>query len=145
MHASPIHRDQFVRRAFGGVIGVALMFTALPTHADDIKVIASAAFKEACLELVPAFEKASGHKVTTIWAAGLDIVKRIEGGEQVDVVIIARPPIEALINQGKLVTGSRVDLAKAGVGVAVRAGAPRPDISSAEALKRTLLTAKSIA
>ena len=132
------------RRAASTLAAALLLLTPL-AYADDIKVIASAAFKEAYLELVPAFEKASGHKVITIWAGGVDIVKRIEGGELVDVVIIARPPVEALIKQGKLAAGSRVDLAKSGVGVAVRAGAPRPDISSADALKRALLAAKSIA
>ena len=113
--------------------------------ADEITVMASAAMKEAYLDLVPQFEKASGHKVVTIWAGGVDIVKRVRAGELVDLVVLAGPAVESLIADGKVARGGRVDLARSGVGVAVRAGAPRPDISSADALKRALLAAKSIA
>jgi len=128
-----------------GLIGCVLMLPIASAGAAEIKVMASAAFKEAYLELVPAFEKSSGHKVTTLWAGTNDAVKRIGGGETVDLVIIAAPAIDALVRQGKLVTGSRVDLAKSGVGVAVRAGAPKIDISSGDALRQALLGAKSIA
>jgi molybdate transport system substrate-binding protein len=114
-------------------------------QATDITVMSSAAVKQVYLELVPQFEKASGHKVTTLWVGGLDVEKRIRAGEVVDLVILARKPIEALTQEGKLVAGSRVDLASTGVGVAVRAGAAKPDISSGDALKRALLAAKSIA
>ena len=114
-------------------------------HAAEIKVIASAAVKEAVLDLVPAFEKSSGHKVTTIWAGTEAITKRISGGEVVDIVLIAAPNIDKLISEGKLVTGSRADVAKSGVGVAVRTGLPKPDISSGEALKKAVLAAKSVA
>ena len=123
----------------------ALCMFAAAASAAEITVMSSAAVKEFYLELVPQFEKASGHKVVTQWVGGLDVQKRIRAGELVDLVILARPPIEALTQEGRLAPGSRIDLAKSGVGVAVRAGAPRPDISSGEALKRTLLSAKSIA
>lgn len=123
----------------------ALLTLATVANAAEITVMSSAAVKEVYLELVPQFEKASGHKVVTIWAGGLDIAKRIRGGEIVDLVILARPPVETLIKEGKLAQGGRVDLARSGVGVAVCAGAPKPDINSGEALKRTLLAAKSIA
>jgi molybdate transport system substrate-binding protein len=73
------------------------------------------------------------------------MMKRLTGGEVFDLVVMAGPSIDELIKLGKIVPGSRVDLAKSGVGAAVRAGAPKPDISSGEALKRAMLAAKSIA
>lgn len=114
-------------------------------HASEIKVIASAALKEVVLDVVPAFEKSSGHKVTTIWAGTEGITKRISGGEVVDIVLIAAPNIDKLISEGRLVAGSRADVAKSGIGVAVRAGLPKPDISSGEAVKKAVLAAKSVA
>jgi molybdate transport system substrate-binding protein len=91
--------------------------------------------------LVPQFEKNSGHKVAITWTG---TAKRIAAGEVYDLVIVGGPVIDAFSQQGKVVSGSRVDLMKSGVGVAVRAGAPKPDIGSSEALKKTLLAAKSI-
>jgi molybdate transport system substrate-binding protein len=126
-------------------VGCIAMALAAGASAAEIKVMASAAFKEAYGELVPAFETSSGHKVTTIWAGTNDVVKRIGAGETVDLVIIAGPAIDQLIKQGKLLAGSRVDVAKSGIGVAVRSGAPRIDMSSGDALKTALLGAKSIA
>jgi len=114
-------------------------------HAAEVKVIASAAVKEIVLDLIPAFERSSRHKVTTIWAGTEAITKRIGGGEVVDVVLIAAPNIDKLISEGRLVAGSRVDVAKSGIGVAVRAGLPKPDISSGEAVKKAVLAAKSVA
>jgi len=121
-----------------------LNFAAM-ADAAEVKVLASNALKEAYLELVPAFERTSEHKVTTTWAGTNDIKKRMAAGETFDLVIMAGPALDELVQQGKIVAGSRVDLAKSGVGVAVRAGAPKPDISSGEAVKRALLAAKSIA
>ena len=80
----------------------------------------------------------------TTWSGTADIKKRMAAGEVYDVVIVGAPDIDAFIKLGKMVAGSRTDLMKSGVGVAVRAGAPKPDISSSEALKQTLLAAKSI-
>jgi molybdate transport system substrate-binding protein len=111
---------------------------------SEIKVMASAAFKEAYLELVPEFERTTGNKVVTIWIPTVEIMQRLKNGETVDLVILAADAIDGLIELGKLAAGSRVDLAKSGVAAAVRAGAPRPDISSGEALKRAVLAAKSI-
>ena len=113
--------------------------------AVEIKVLSSNAMREALLELIPLFERASGHKVAITFVGGVDVMKRVAAGETCDLVIMARAPIDQLIEQGKLVAGGRVDLVRSETGVAVRAGAPRPDISSAEAIKRTLLAAKSVA
>jgi molybdate transport system substrate-binding protein len=117
---------------------------AYAANAAEIKVLASGATKETCLDLIPAFEKSSGHKVVATWAGTVDIKKHIAAGDVYDIVIVAAPEVDAFTKQGKIVDGSRAILMKSSVGVAVRAGAPRPDIGSSEALKKTLLAAKSI-
>jgi molybdate transport system substrate-binding protein len=113
----------------------------------EIKLLASAGLKAAYLELLPQFERESGHKVAAEWSSSPVIRKRIEAGEEADVVIVAnvlgRSLAEELTKQGKI-AGAPVVFAKSGVGVAVRAGAPEPDISSADALKTSLLQAKTI-
>ena len=110
----------------------------------EIKVLSSIATREAYNELVPQFERASGDKVITTWAGTVDIVKRMAAGEVHDLVVISSTELDELIKQGRLAAGSRVDLARCGIGVAVRAGAPKPDIGSADALKQTLLAAKTV-
>jgi molybdate transport system substrate-binding protein len=125
-------------------LAAAILISTSMAQTAELRVLSSNAFKEAYLELVPGFEKATEHKVVTTWAGTNDILKRMHAGETYDLVIMAGPALDGLIKQGKIVAGSRVDLVKSGVGVAVRAGAPRPDISSGEALKRTLLAAKSV-
>jgi len=117
---------------------------SVEVSAAEIKVLAAGATKEVYLDLVPEFEKESGHKVLTTWSGTADINKRMAAGEIYDVVIVGAPEIDAFIQQGKMLPGSRVDLMKSGVGVAVRAGALKPDISSSEALKQAVLAAKSI-
>ena len=107
-------------------------------------MLATPGVKEAYLELVPIFERASGNKVATTWAGTADVMKRMKAGEVFDAVILASNSLEELIDTGRLMAGSRADFARSGVGVAVRAGAPRPDISSVDALKRALLAAKTI-
>jgi molybdate transport system substrate-binding protein len=125
------------------IAAAALLFSGA-VGAAEIKVLSTQATEEAYRELVPLFEQASGHKVTTIFTGTLDVQKRIAAGEAYDLIIMAGPAIDDFIKSGKIVPGSRVDLARSGVGVAVRAGAPKPDISSTEALKKALLSAKSI-
>jgi molybdate transport system substrate-binding protein len=105
----------------------------------------SAAFREAYLELAPEFERATGHRLLTHWVPSAEMMKRLKAGETVDLVILPAAAIDDLIECGRIVQGSRVDLAQSGIGVAVRAGAPRPDIRSGEALKRAVLAARSIA
>jgi molybdate transport system substrate-binding protein len=110
----------------------------------EIKVLSSIATREAYLELVPQFESTSGHKVTTTWAGTTAIMQRMAAGERYDLIVISSTEIEELIRRGTIVAGSRVDLAKSGIGIAVRAGAPRPDVSSSAALKQALLAAKTV-
>jgi molybdate transport system substrate-binding protein len=125
-----------------GAAGV-LLFAGAATAAE-IKVLSSNAIKEAYLELVPGFERATEHKVATTWAGTVEIMKRMQAGETFDLIIMAGPSLDELVKLGKIVPGSRVDLVKSGVGVAVRAGAPKPDISSSDAVKKALLAARSI-
>jgi molybdate transport system substrate-binding protein len=113
-------------------------------NAAEIRVLSSNAIKEAYLELVPQFEKATGHKVATTWAPTIGIMKRMQEGETFDLVIMSAEGIDRLTKDGKLVSGSRVDLVKSGIGIAVRQGAAKPDVGSSEALKKTLLAAASI-
>ena len=109
----------------------------------EIKVMLSAAFKEAYLELTPPFEKATGHKLSTAWVASVEMMQRLKGGEQVDLVILSATSLDELKKAG--IVAERFDIAKSGVGVAVKTGAPKPDISSGEAVKRAVLAAKGIA
>ena len=112
---------------------------------SEIKVMASAAFKEAYLELVPEFERATGHKVVTLWVPSVQMMSRLKGGETVDLVIMSAASLDELIGAGIVAAGDRHDIARSGIGIAVRAGAPKPDISSGEAVKRAVLAAKAIA
>jgi molybdate transport system substrate-binding protein len=129
-------------RILVAALGAVLLSAA--AHAAEIKVLSTQAVEGAYRDVVPLFEKASGHKVTTIFTGTLDAHKRIAAGETYDLIIMAGPAIDDLIKSGKVTPGTRVDLARSGVGVAVRAGAPKPDIHSTDALKKTLLAAKSI-
>jgi molybdate transport system substrate-binding protein len=126
-----------------------LSFAAI-ADAAEVKVMYSGGFSAALQELGPEFERTTGNKVVLISGPSMGttpeaIPNRIERGEPVDVVIMVGYALDNLIKQGQVVSGSRVDLAQSGIGVAVRAGTSKPDISSADALKRTLLRAKSIA
>lgn len=116
-----------------------------PVEAAPVRVLASIALKGAYLELAPRFEKASGARLATEWAGTDPIMKRMQAGESADLVIAPAKLIDQLIVLGRIVRGSRRDIARSGVGVAVKKGAPRPDIGSSDALKRALLAAKSIA
>jgi molybdate transport system substrate-binding protein len=122
----------------------AFFFLAPAVHAADITVLAGGATKDVIEELIPAFEKSTGHKVVPTWAPAPAIRKRLDAGETYDLVISSAPEIDAFIAERRLAPGSCTGLMQTGVGVAVRAGAPKPDISSAEALKRALLAAKTI-
>ncbi len=118
-------------------------------RADEITVITSGGFTAACLRLVPEFERTTAHKVVLRFGASMGsgpdtIPKRLQRGEPADIVILAAAALDELIAQGAVLAGSRVDLGRSRIGMAVRAGAPRPDISSVDALRQTLLQARSI-
>ncbi len=127
-----------------------ILFVAGTACAAEIRVMTSGAFTAAYQEVIPQFERTTGNKIITAYGASMgnapdSIPSRLRRGEPVDVVILAQEALEELIKAGKVVPGSRVDLVRSSIGMAVRAGAPKPDISSVDALKRTLLQAKSIA
>ncbi|MET3495093.1 substrate-binding domain-containing protein [Variovorax boronicumulans] len=116
----------------------------------DLHVMTSGGFTAAYNDLRPEFERLSGRTVKTAYGASMgnaedSIPSRLARNEPADVVILARPALDALVVQGKVVPGSQVDLVRSAIGFAVRKGAPRPDISTVDALKRTLLAAPSIA
>jgi molybdate transport system substrate-binding protein len=115
----------------------------------DIHVMTSGAFTAAFLALIPEFERATGNKIvvaaTSMGTGANSIPSRLQREEPVDVVIMADAALADLIKDGKVLAESRVALARSSIGMAVKAGAIRPDIGSVEALKQTLLRAKSIA
>ena len=121
-----------------------MAITTASIIAAEISVISTQATQEAYQELVAQFEKATGHKVRTFFSGTLNVQKKLADGEPYDLIIMAGPAIDEQVKLGKAVAGSRVDLAKSGTGLAVKKGAAKPDISSADALKKTLLTVKSI-
>jgi molybdate transport system substrate-binding protein len=126
-----------------------ILVLAGPVCAAEIKVMTSGAFTGAYLELAPQFERATRNRIvtaTTSMGTGADsIPNRLQRGEAADVVIMADAALDELIQGGRVLADSRVALARSGIGMAVRAGAPKPDIRSVDALRRTLLEAKSIA
>jgi molybdate transport system substrate-binding protein len=141
-------RSKWSKTAALAVAAVWLVANAAP--AAEIKVMNSGGFSAAYRELAPQFEHATGHKLTTAWGPSMGdtpeaIPSRLRRGEPADVLIMVGYALGDMITQGKVVAGSRADLARSGIGVAVRAGAPKPDISSVDALKHALIAAKSIA
>ena len=109
-----------------------------------IKGISSMATRQLLAELVGGFEKQSGYGAVIEAVGGVDAAKRVVGGEAFDVVVLASDAIDKLIAAGHLHAGSRADLVRSGVAACVRAGAPLPDIGSEEAVKRSVLSARSI-
>jgi molybdate transport system substrate-binding protein len=131
-----------------GMAGALLL--AGSAGAAEIRVMISGGLTAAYKELVPEFERLTGNKVLTAYGPSMGttanaIPIRLERGEPADVLIMVGYALGDLVKQGKVVADSRVDLTKSLIGIAVKSGAPKPDISSAEALKRALLAAKSIA
>jgi len=125
-----------------------LDLTPQPEHnrvmSSPITGISSMATKGLLAELAQAYEQRSGHGVALEAVGGVDAAKRVQAGEAFDVVVLAADAIEKLLAAGHLAPGSKVDLVRSGVSVAVRAGAPRPDIGSEAAVKQAVLAARSI-
>jgi molybdate transport system substrate-binding protein len=112
--------------------------------AAEIKILYVGALRSSMAELIPNFEKSTGHKVNAEAGAAGAMVSRIQKGEAVDVAIVTTSQVAALVTQGKIVSGTQANIAKVGMGMGARAGAAKPDISSVDAFQRTLLAAKSI-
>jgi molybdate transport system substrate-binding protein len=113
--------------------------------AVEIKLLSTTAMKTSLDELLPGFERATGHKVVPDYAPSTRIAKRIADGEASDVAIVTAQGAEELIKNGKIVAGSRADIARSAMGLAVQKGAPKPDISTADTFKQAMLAAKSLA
>jgi len=126
------------------LLGLVLSAFVPTARSEEIRVVAVSAVKETYLELIPEFEKTTGHNVITIWSGTGELLKRVKTGEAFDLAIAGTDALQDLVNGGRLAPGSRVDFAKSGVGVAVRAGSPKFDIQSSEAVKHALLSARSI-
>ncbi len=113
--------------------------------AAEIKVLTAGAFKQVVMALVPDFERQTGNKVVVDNDTAGALTKRIEGGEAFDIAVLTPAALSGLASKGKLVPGSQVNLARVGVGVVVKEGAPKPDIGTVGAFKRALIAAKSVA
>jgi TolB protein len=132
-----------------GLLAFSLRSGAPPAAGDELHVMVSGAFTAAYKVLVAEWERSTGHKVTTVngasmGAAPTSIPNRLARGEAADIVILARTALDALVKDGKIVRGTEVDLADSRIGMAVRAGASKPDISTVEQFRRVLLEARSI-
>ncbi len=126
--------------------GAALMLaSATSANAAEITALVSNALKTVLEELAPQFERATEHKLKIAFGSTDTLKARIEKGDAFDLVILGAAAADDLIKQGRLVATSRVDIARSGLGVAIRKGAPKPDLGTTDAFKRTLINAASIA
>jgi molybdate transport system substrate-binding protein len=129
-------------------IVVALLVATAAADAAEINAFISTAIKAATDELLPPFERATGHTIRASYAPSGALIPRFDRGEPVDLFLTDSTAIDELIKRGKVVADrtnlARTDLARTGIGIAVRKGAPKPDVSTAEALRRALLAAKSV-
>jgi molybdate transport system substrate-binding protein len=126
------------------LLAAAALFLAFPVHAAEIKVLASNGVKAALEELAPVYERQTGNKLSITFGLAAVLKRQIESGEPFDFAILTDAGIADLAKQGKVDVASRVSIARSGVGIGIKKGAPRADISTPDALKRTLLAAKSI-
>ena len=129
---------------FGAVVLIATSMMHSPAQSAEIKVFLTGAARGAYEILAPQFERSTGHKLVTVSALPLELVAKAEAGEPFDVIVLSID-VEGLIKKGKVEAASRSVLGQIGVGVAVRAGSPKPDFSTVEKFKQSLLNAKSIA
>jgi molybdate transport system substrate-binding protein len=124
---------------------VLILSSGAPAGAAEVKVICSNALKTTLEQLAPAFEKATEHKLAITWGATVPLKVDIEKGATFDLTLLTTKAVDDLVGRGKLTAATRTALANSGAGVAVRKGAPKPDISTVEAFKNALLNAKSVA
>jgi molybdate transport system substrate-binding protein len=156
IHQEPAEKERTVLKTISivsrtvALVAASIIVLTCTVFGAELNVMSSGGFTAAYRDLLPEFERATQNKVVTAYGASMgdapdSIPSRLQRGEPADVVILAGPALDELIKQGRVVAGSRVDLARSIIGMAVRAGAPKPDISTVDALKHTLLEAKSIA
>ena len=138
-----------IRMAIGALATLSLALCVVGMSpvalAAEIKVLSGGAVKAAVTDLGEAWSRETGHRVVITYATTGASMQKIAAGEPVDVIILAVEAIEQLVAQGTALARTKTDIARVGIGVAVREGAPKPDISSPEAVKQTMLAAKSVA
>jgi molybdate transport system substrate-binding protein len=122
----------------------AAVLSAHMANAAEIKVFSTVGVKSVMEDLVPKFEKATGHKLNITWSTAALLAKRVQAGEQADALILIKGNIETLLKEGKVMPGTDTIFAQSIFAVGVKAGAPKPDISTPEAFKKTLLAAKAL-
>ena len=120
------------------------LLTVSGAAAAEINALFTTAMKAAVDELMPQFERASGHKVHIVYGPSGGLARQLKGGTAADLIMLASTELEELIKQGNVAPG-RTDVARTAIGICVKKGAPKPDVSSAAALKRALLAAKTVA
>ena len=131
--------------AIAAGLSIPAFFGTGAADAAEIKVMISNALKSTVEELTPEFEKATGNKLAITFGAAAELKASIEKGTPIDLAILTTATTDDLVKEGKLIAAGRVDIARAGAGLAARKGAPKPDISTTEGFRRALLEAKSIA
>lgn len=133
-----------IRKPLSAAAAAMAMLTSIGAHAAEIKILSTHAVLEVLSEISPQFERASGHRLSFSYDPANVIKRRIESGETFDVAIVSRSVLDALAKEGKIASDARASIGRSGLGLSVRQGAPKPDISTIEAFKRTLLSAKSL-
>ena len=133
-------------RIFVRLVAFAVFIAAQVTWAGaaEIKVFSTIGLKGALEELIPKFEKSSGHKLSVTWSTAALLTKRVEAGEQADALILIKSNVESLLKEGKIVPGSETLIGQAIFAVGVKTGTSKPDISTPEAFKQSLLAAKGV-
>ena len=132
-------------RLLAGSFALATCLWATTASAAELKVLSVNAMRPVLQELAPTFESASGHKLKIEYATAEVIEKKVAADEEIDVAILTKPRADKLVREAKIVGGTATTLARAQIGVAVKKGTPKPDISSVEAFKKALVNAKSVA
>ncbi|HEX3115795.1 MAG TPA: substrate-binding domain-containing protein, partial [Bradyrhizobium sp.] len=125
-------------------IGIVAWLATGVANAAEIKVIASVGVRAVLTDLAPAFERASGHKLSIVYGTAVPLKRQIDSGETFDVVVLVPTMLDDLVKQTRVLAGTSTDVAKVGVGIAVRKSEPKPDISSADTFRKTMLAAKSV-
>jgi molybdate transport system substrate-binding protein len=133
---------RFKALLLAGAVGAVLCTNT--ARAAELKLLTAGAFKATVLALLPDYERTSGNKVVLENDTVGALMKRIEAGEKFDVVVMTPETVDKLTGEGKVISGSRTNLARVGIGVMVKAGANKPDISTVEAFKKAVLDAKSV-
>jgi molybdate transport system substrate-binding protein len=137
-------KEKKMRCLRSSLLALALSLAAGTANAGEVKVVASVGVRAILSSLVPDFEKASGHKVELVFGTAVPLKRQIDSGEGFDVAILVPSMLEDLSKTGKVAAASVVNVARTGVGVAVRRGAPKPDVSSPAAIEKAILASANI-